>query len=122
MSLQGPFRTTVKSSVPDKRFEAKEVRKISCLLVSLDIALRHLDDLMEKKEVLNPFGNSRVPVSESNINKVFEGESTVMILDSLRRVCQVKVTDAPGPSKGKRRADGEGEGGSGRKRNRVTDL
>lgn len=77
----------------------KEVTKVACAIVPLSLALRHLDEVFESREIMNPFANAQVRVSTSNINKEFDGESCKKIVDALRKVTNTVVHVAASSAK-----------------------
>jgi hypothetical protein len=87
MRLDQPFNVSIRTGVGKAPGPAtREVKSIAAHIVPLDLAVRHLDEVIRKKEVLNPFGNASVRVSESNLNKVFNGESCALIVAGLRKL------------------------------------
>jgi len=83
------------------KLPAVPVAKIACRNVVLPIAFRDLEEMIEKKEILNPHGQPNQRTSQMNLDKFFSGEECRSIVGSLRSLCGVTSADL---SKGKRKA------------------
>jgi hypothetical protein len=105
MRLDQPFQVSVRTSGPTTSVTTRVVKSIAVAVVPLDLALRHLKEVIEKKEILNPFGNAQVRVSDSNLNKIFRDDSCNKIVDGLKKLTG-SVVSGPG---GTKRKDLEGE-------------
>lgn len=99
--------------------ETKTVTKIAYQVIPLAMALRHLDETIEKKEILNPFANQVVRVSTDFANKDLTGDSAISVMEALRRLLNVTVVDGPG--KGKRKDEDDDAGPSKKKRTAFDD-
>jgi hypothetical protein len=109
MMLTKSFRITNPQIKKEKGPQGhRDVTKIGCILVPLEVAVTHLKTTLELKTVLNPHGNSRVDNSASHANKVFEGDSCSSIVDALRKAAKVTVVDEAGSKKRKTNDDETG--------------
>lgn len=103
MYIDRPFRVTNAKLQKEKGATAhRDVTKIGCTLLPIELAITHIKQVKELKTILNPFGNAVVVKSASHINKEFEGDSCQMILNALRGYAKVTVADV-GSSKRKER-------------------
>jgi hypothetical protein len=100
--------------------EHRDVSKVAAQMVPLELALQHLDAVFTEKSLWNPFGNTIVNVSASNLNKVFEGDSCQMILAAFRNALSVTVSTGSGGSK--RKNDSAGEENARKKRKGAMDF
>jgi hypothetical protein len=118
MMLNQAFRVTSTAMKKKEGTQAhRDVTKIAAAVVPLPLAIKHLKEVIQFKQVLNPFGNAIVNISNANVNKTFDGESCSKILDGLRKMCNVTVSSGSGGTK--RRQDGE-EGP--KKKSKVSDV
>jgi len=114
MVLTQPFAVRAKAPAPATGFVSKAITKIGCNVVPLNLAIRHFEDMVSQKEILNPFANAQIRVSDNNLFKSYSAESCGLIVEGLRKVCGAKVTDAVQGSSRKRKADDD-VGGSRKK-------
>jgi hypothetical protein len=117
MSLERPFEIAERDN-GGKIKGNRVVKKLGCLIVPVEMAAAHYKEVTKDHCVLNPFGNAKVQNSASHINKVFEGESCSLILESLRRSMKVTVTTASGSKRKERDEEQLGP----RKKGRAADI
>jgi len=103
MSLEGAMEITQRGR-DGKKMPPVNVTKVACRNVVLEIALRDLDDLMSKKEILNPFGSPNQRTSQMNQDRFFSGDEAKKIIAGLRNICGVTAADL---AQVKRKAEGE---------------
>jgi len=111
-----PLGASFEVALPKKggnQVEKRSVRKIGCNMVPLELALRHLDDVFEDKQIWNPFGNAVVGASFNNLYKVYEGDSVTTLLAAFRRAMSINITAGPGVGK---RGNDDDQGGDRKKR------
>jgi hypothetical protein len=118
MSLLRPFTITARNG-KSKGEEERTITKIGAQVVPLDLAIRHLQEVVDKKEILNPFANARTHLSDDHIHKAFEKESCSTLVAALRKVAGATVMDAGGSS---RKRGNDESGPSGRKKAKLTDF
>lgn len=108
MRLSSQFKVPCVRGKVGREFEDhREVKKLAVQFVPHEVAVMHMRQVIEQKTILNPFGNIKIVRSASHISKEFEGESFSMLIEGLRKVAQVVVSDEKG--KGKREREGESE-------------
>jgi hypothetical protein len=102
MNLTAPFRVAItQKGVAGHR----DVTKIAANTVPLELALRHLDDVFQDKNVWNPYGNQSVQTSTANIHKVFVDDSCSMIVASFRKALHINVVSEAGQNDRKRKGE-----------------
>jgi len=88
------------------RPEQVNVRKIAVLLRPLPEAIRDLNDVISKVEILNPYGSSVVNrISAASLTKTFEGVSFDKIVGGLRAICGVSHLGEEGAGSKRKRDD-----------------
>jgi hypothetical protein len=116
MELSKAFKVTSAAIRKEKGPQGhKEISKIAATLLPLDMAIQHLKMVVQNKTVLNPFGNAVANASSSHINKVFEGDSCVLLVSALRKLAKVTVA-VEGKGGTKRGAEEEDSAASQRKK------
>ena len=102
-----------------KKQPTAEISKVACRNVVLEVALRDLDMMMEKKEILNPFATPNQRVSQMNQDRFFSSDDGKAVIAGLRSICKVSASDL---SKGKRKASELTGDEPGRKRGRAFEI
>lgn len=118
LSLEGPMVAQVRGR-DGKKQPSAEITKVACRNVVLEVALRDLEMMMEKKEVLNPFATPNQRVSQMNQDRFFSGDDGKTVIAGLRSICKISAQDL---SKGKRKASEVLDDEPGRKRGRAFDI
>lgn len=118
LSLEGPMTTTIRGR-DGKKQPTAEISKVACRNVVLEVALRDLDMMMEKKEILNPFATPNQRVSQMNQDRFFSSDDGKAVIAGLRSICKVSASDL---SKGKRKASELTGDEPGRKRGRAFEI
>lgn len=119
MNISGKMAVTYRTKGGEQK--TRDVTKLGLQVVDLAQALIHLDQVFETKEIMNPFGNAQVRVSDSSLYKTFEKESATKIITALRGALGVKTVTDPGVGK-KRRNDDEEGSSTGKKRKIMDEL
>lgn len=118
LSLEGPMVTMMRGR-DGKKQPSAEISKVACRNVVLEVALRDLDMMMERKEILNPFATPNQRVSQMNQDRFFTSDDGKAVIAGLRSICKVSAQDL---SNRKRKASEIGEDEPGRKRGRAFEI
>jgi hypothetical protein len=108
MSLTGPM-TVPQRGAGGKKVDDIHVSKVACRNVILEVAIRDLKEMMDLKEILNPFGTPNQKASQMNQDRFFSGDDGKAIIALLRSSCGVSAADL---STGKRKAQEVEESGA----------
>jgi hypothetical protein len=118
MSLETAQSRIVTQKAGQKVTEMKTVTKLGCRSVPLETAIADWAWMKENKKIYNPFAQPKVKSSAEYFTRFFDGNNMQMILDGLRKFCDVVQVTGAGPS-GKRKATESGEdAGSSKKKHR----
>jgi hypothetical protein len=118
LSLEGAMTTMLRGR-DGKRQPSAEISKVACRNVILEVALRDLDMMIEKKEILNPFATPNQRASQMNQDRFFTSDDGKAIIAGLRSICKISAQDL---SNKKRKATEIGEDEPGRKRGRAFEI
>jgi hypothetical protein len=101
-----------------KIVEVKNVTRIGCRSVPLNVAISDWVWVRENKKIYNPFAQPKVKSSAEYFTRFFDGHNMNIILEGLRRYSNVMVAVGAGPS-GKRKAtEATEDAGSSKKKRR----
>lgn len=118
LSLEGQMVAQIRGR-DGKKQPTSEITKVACRNVILEVALRDLEMMMDKKEILNPFATPNQRVSQMNQDRFFSGDDGKTVIAGLRSICKISASDL---SKGKRKASEVLDDEPGRKRGRAFDI
>jgi hypothetical protein len=101
-----------------KVVEIKNVTRIGCRSMPLDVAISDWEWVRENQKIYNPFAQPKVKSSAEYFTRFFEGQNMQVILEGLRKYCNVMIAVGAGPS-GKRKAtEATEDAGSSKKKRR----
>jgi len=92
LSLEGAMEVAFRGKDGSKQ-KPVPVTKVACRSAVLEIALRDLDEMIRKKEILNPFGSPNQRASQMNLDRFFSGDEAKKIVAGLRGICGVTGAD-----------------------------